>query len=124
MSDADKDPPDLGQLADPWPDPDAEYRVLTDLLVPAVQGRAERTLQDWDALDTKAMGLITVAAASIAGLAAVHDTINRLWWLPTAGFFVAGGMLVASIWPRTVDLGPDLVDLHDEMRGQDPTVAA
>lgn len=112
------------ELRAPWNDQEAEYQVLTDLLVPAAQGRFDRAHQDWDALDTKALGMIAVDAAAIAGLAAVHDAINRLWWLPTLAFVAAGLLMVASIWPRVVTLGPDLADLHDQLREQSPLDAA
>lgn len=62
------------------------------------------------------MVMVALNAAIVAGLVAVHDTINELWWLPAAGAVIAGALMVASVWPRTLDLGADLVDLHDKMR--------
>jgi hypothetical protein len=106
----------MAELGEPWRDDDAEYEVLTTLLVPAAQAGFARATQDWNALDTKALGVLALDAAVIAGLVAVHNVIHSLWWLPAAGCAAAGALFVASIWPRTVDLGPDLIDFHDEMR--------
>jgi hypothetical protein len=115
---------DEANLSGQWDDGEAEYQVLSNLLLPAAQGRFDRALQDWDALDTKAMGMVALDGAVIAGLVAVHDTINRLWWIAAVGCVAAAVAMVGSIWPRTVDLGPDLADLPDEMREQPPRDAA
>jgi len=117
------EPEDVWELGEPWDDERAEYQVLTDFLVPAQQRRFDRALQDWEAIDTKAFGMLAVVGAVVAGLVAVHKTINPLWWAPAIAALVAAGMMVAA-WPRTLDLGADLVDLHHEMRDQDPLETA
>ena len=105
--------PELGQ---PWDDPDAEYAVLTELLVPAAHGRYDQAMQAWNAAETKALGFLAIAAAIVAGLASVHDSLGNLWWLPASGCAVAGALFVGSLWPRIFPKGPDLLELHDAMR--------
>jgi hypothetical protein len=112
------------ELGPPWDDPDAEYEVVTDLLMPAAQARVERAMQDWDVLDTKALGVLAIDAAAIAGLVAVHESIHSLWWIAVLGFLTAGAIFIGSIWPREVEVGVDLVDFHNEMREANPLHAA
>jgi hypothetical protein len=77
MADEDELPPRLEELAAPWDDP--EYRALADLLVPSAQQRLATGFQDWDAIDTKALGVLATSAAALATLATFHHTINRFW---------------------------------------------
>jgi hypothetical protein len=88
----------------PWRSEEDEYAVLADLLVPAAQQNFHQGLADWDALDTKALGVVGLDAAAIAVLVAAHEAINRFWWIPTIGLFVAGSLLIACVWPRRADL--------------------
>lgn len=106
----------LEEIAAPWDDEEDEYRALTDLLVPVAQQRLVTGLQDWDAIDTKALGVLAAAVAALATLAAFHHTINRLWWIPAIGLVVSSGFFCAVIWPYDVEQAPDLFDLHDKMR--------
>jgi hypothetical protein len=122
--DADESANEAFDLGEPWSSPEDEYEVLTTLVVPAAQANFDRALQDWSALDTKALGVLALVAAIIAGLVGFHDGLNDLWWIPTLGFLLTGILLIASIWPRTADLGPDLIDFHDEMRESTPLEAA
>jgi hypothetical protein len=112
------------EIADPWEDPDDEYAVLVDLTVPEAQQRFYSGSSDWSALDTKALGILAVAAAAIAILVTVHEDVNRFWWIPAVILTVAGGFLIAAIWPRDFYFGPDLLDFHDEMRDLSPLDAA
>src|SRR5712691_4429695 len=116
--------PQLDEIAPRWDDGDDEYAVLADLVVPAAQERFYSGVRDWDALDTKAVGFLAIDAAAIGVLVAVHRVVNDLWWAPAAVCGIAGGLLVASIWPRNFVLGPDLFDLHDGMRDASPLEAA
>jgi hypothetical protein len=36
-------------------------------------------------------------------LVAVHDALNRFWWLAAAGLALAGLLLLVAVWPRTWD---------------------
>jgi len=45
-------------------------------------------------------------AVVVGVLIAVHDAVNRFWWLPASGLAVAGVLLLATIWPRELDTGP------------------
>ena len=49
----------LEEIAEPWPAPEEEYRALADLIVAAAQQRLVVGLQDWDAIDTKALGVLS-----------------------------------------------------------------
>lgn len=46
--------------------------------------------------------------AALGVLAATHDLLNRLWWVPTCGLILAGLLLLLCVWPRRLDEGPDL----------------
>jgi hypothetical protein len=89
-----------------WDDPEDEQFALVELLIPAAHSRLERTFRDSDALDTKALGTLALDAAAVALLISTHNAINHLWWIPTVGLLTAGGLLVATIWPRRFDAGP------------------
>jgi hypothetical protein len=88
------------------------------MIVPAAQQRYVTGLQDWDAIDTKALGVLTATAAALAALAAFHGDINHLWWLPALGLFGSCVLLAGVIRPYEVAPAPDLLDLHDQMRNE------
>jgi hypothetical protein len=108
----------LEEIAEPWDDPAAEYEVLSEMIVPAAQQRYVTGLQDWDAIDTKALGVLAAAVAAIAALAAFHGGINRFWWLPAIGLLCSCVLFALVIRPYEVTPAPDLLDLHDQMRGE------
>jgi hypothetical protein len=83
-----------------------EQRVLA-LLIDWARARLGGQLHDADALDAKALGILGADAAAIGVLVAVHAAINSLWWIPTLALGVAGTFLLATIWPREYDIGPD-----------------
>lgn len=116
--------PRLEEIAEPWAEPDEEYAALADVIVPAAQQRLAQTFQDWDAIDTKALGVLAAGVAALAALAAFHHTINRFWWIPAIGFLVACGLFAAVVWPVTAEQPPDLLDLHDKMRAEGALGAA
>jgi hypothetical protein len=64
--------------------------------VPAAQQRFVVGLQDWDAIDTKALGVLATAVAALAALAAAHHTLNPLWWLPAVALGVACLLLAGT----------------------------
>jgi hypothetical protein len=51
-------------------------------------------------------------------LVAVHDAVNRFWWLDATGLTVAGLLLLAVIWPRSVDAGPNLRAFYETLGGE------
>jgi hypothetical protein len=75
-------------------------------LVARAEARLAAQRRETDALDLKALGLLGADAAVIGVLIAVHDAVNRFWWLPASGLAVAGLLLLATIWPRDLDTGP------------------
>jgi hypothetical protein len=114
----------LEEIAEPWDDPQAEYEVLSAMIVPAAQQRYVTGLQDWDAIDTKALGVLAAAVAALAALAAFHQGVNRLWWLPALGLFCSCVLFALVIRPDEVTSAPDLLDLHDQMRDEGRLEAA
>jgi len=95
----------------------SDEQAVLDMLVPRAQARIDGQLRDGDALDTKALGVLGVDTAPVALLVAVRDSLNALWWIPTGGLGVTGILLLAAIWPRTFDLGPDPRKFYEEMGG-------
>lgn len=87
-----------------------------DLVLPAAQSQYDHALHRWSALDAKAFGLLALVAAIIGGLATFRGGIHHLWWAPAVGCAVAGVFFVRTVWRRSLILGPDLIDFHDEMR--------
>jgi hypothetical protein len=66
-------------------------------------------VQDWDAIDTKALGALGAAVAALAALAAFHKEINHLWWLPAIGLLVSCGLFALVIRPYDATGAPDLL---------------
>jgi hypothetical protein len=98
------------------PQEEDEQGIL-DMLNHRAQARIEGQLRDSDALDAKALGILGVTAAAIALMVAVRDSINQWWWIPTAALGIAAVLLLAAIWPRTFDLGPDIRRFYEVMGG-------
>jgi hypothetical protein len=96
------------------PSEDDEQAIL-DMLVPRAQARIDGQLLDSDALDTKALGVLGVDAAAIALMVAVRSDLARLWWIPVVALGLAGVLLLAAVWPRTFDLGPDTRRFYETM---------
>lgn len=114
----------MAEITEPWDDADEEYQTLVDLVVPAAQSQFDHATHGWASLDAKALGFVALVAAVIGGLLAFHESIHRAWWGAAIGFAVAGGCFVGSLWPRNYELGPDLIDFHDEARLATPLDAA
>jgi hypothetical protein len=96
---------------------EADEQGILDMLVPRGQARIEGQLRDSDALDAKALGILGVTAAAIALMVAVRHDLNRFWWIPTAALGVAAVLLLAAVWPRTFDVGPDVRRFYEVMGG-------
>lgn len=108
----------LEEIAEPWGDADEEYAALSDMIVPAALQRYVTGLQDWDAIDTKALGILAAAVAAVAGLAAFHRGLNHTWWIPALGLLGSCVLFALVIRPYEVTQAPDLLDLHDQMRNE------
>jgi hypothetical protein len=66
-------------------------------------------------MDSKALGLLGLDAAAIALMTAVRYDLLSLWWLPTTVLGLAGALLLAALWPRRFDLGPDTRRFYETM---------
>src|SRR6266516_4087518 len=96
---------------------ESDELAILDMLVPRAQARIDGQLRDGDALDTKTLGVLGLDTAAVALLVAVRDALNALWWIPAGALGVTGVLLLAAIWPRTFDLGPDPRKFYEEMGG-------
>jgi len=102
----------------------SDEQAILDMLIPRTQSRIDSQLRDSDSLDSKALGVLGVTAGAIALMVAVRAAVHELWWLPTAGLGVAGVLLLASIWPRTFDVGPDPRRFYEAMATSTRLVAS
>ena len=94
---------------------ESDEQAILDMLLPRARARIDGQLRDGDALDTKALGVLGVDTAAVALLVAVRGSLNALWWIPTGALGVTGVLLLAAIWPRTFDLGPDPRKFYEAM---------
>lgn len=95
-----------------------DEEVVVRMLVARAQSRLDAQLHGIQWLDLKALGLLGADAAAAGVLAAVHDAVNRFWWLDATGLAVAGLLLLAVVWPRVVDAGPDLRSFYETFGGE------
>jgi hypothetical protein len=94
-----------------------DEEIVVQMLVARAQSRLDAQLHGLQWLDLKALGLLGADAAAIGVLAAVHDAVNRFWWLDATGLAVAGFLLLAAVWPRRLDAGPSLRALYETFGG-------
>jgi hypothetical protein len=87
------------------------------MLVERAESRLDAQLQRLQSLDLKALGLLGADVAAAGVLAAVHDAVNRFWWLDASGLAVAGLLLLAAVWPRRLDAGPSLPAFYETFGG-------
>jgi hypothetical protein len=92
-----------------------DEQAILDMLIPRAQGRIDTQLRDSDALDSKALGMLGVTAAAVALMVAVRNDVHPSWWVPSAVLGVAGLSLLAAIWPRRFDVGPDPRKFYEAM---------
>lgn len=103
---------------------EADELALLEQLVPRAQGRIDGQLRESDALDGKALGVLGAAAAAIALLVAVRFDLSRLWWIAAAALGASAVALLATVWPRTFDVGPDPRRFYETMAGSTRVEAA
>jgi hypothetical protein len=96
---------------------EADELALLELLVPRAQGRIDGQLRESDALDGKALGILGADAAAIALLVAVRFELSRAWWIAAAALGASAVALLATVWPRTFDVGPDPRRFYETMAG-------
>jgi hypothetical protein len=58
-----------------------DEEIVVQMLVARAQSRLDAQLQSLQGLDLKALGLLGADAAAVGVLIAIHDAVNRLWWL-------------------------------------------
>jgi hypothetical protein len=93
----------------------SDEQAIVDMLIPRAQSRIDAQLRDSDALDSKALGVLGVTAATIALMVAVRHDVHRTWWIPTAALGLAGILFLAAVWPRRFDVGPDPQQFYEAM---------
>jgi hypothetical protein len=106
----------LGALLRRYADGDDE-EIVVQMLVARAQSRLDAQLHGLQWVDLKALGLLGADAAAAGMLAAVHDAVNRFWWLDATGFAVAGLLLLTVVWPRSLDAGPNLRAFYETFGG-------
>lgn len=94
-----------------------DERVI-ELVVGQATARLDNQFRNVDALDVKALGVLGADAAALGVLIATHDTLNHLWWFPSAGLVLGGLLLLLCVWPRALDEGPNLRDFFESFGGQ------
>ena len=95
-----------------------DEEIVVQMLVERAQSRLDAQLHGFHWLDLKALDLLGADAAAAGVLAVVHDAVNRFWWLDATGLTVAGLLLLAVIWPRSVDAGPNLRAFYETFGGE------
>jgi hypothetical protein len=91
--------------------------IVVQMLIERAQSRLDAQLHALQWLDLKALGLLGADAAVAGVLAAVHDAVNRFWWLNATGLAVAGVLLLIVVWPRRLDTGPSLRAFYETFGG-------
>jgi hypothetical protein len=86
-------------------------RAVLEIAVARAQALVDGQFRDNDALDAKAFGMLGANAAAIGVLVAAHHDINSFWWLPAGALGVSAVLLMAIVWPRRFDTGPDPTSL-------------
>jgi hypothetical protein len=94
------------------------------VLLPLAVIRLDGTLRDSDAADTKILGTLAIAVASLGVLIATHDSLSHLWWIPSAGIGASGALLLVAIWPRRFSIGPDLDRFYGSFGSGSPIAAS
>jgi hypothetical protein len=90
-----------------------DEEIVVRMLVARAQSRLDAQLHGRQWLDLKALGLLGADAAAAGVLIAVHDAVNRFWWVDATGLALAGLLLLAAIWPRKLDVGPSLRGFYE-----------
>jgi hypothetical protein len=99
---------------------DDDDEAVTEMLVVRAQSRLDAQVHALQGLDLKALGLLGADAAVAAVLIAVHDAVNRFWWLDVSGLAVAGVLLMVTVWPTKLDVGPSLRAFYDTFGSRAP----
>jgi hypothetical protein len=94
---------------------DGDEQAVLDLVLPRAQARIDSQLGDSTALDSKALGVLGIDAAAIALMVAARDEFSGWWALPAFALGAAGVLLLAAVWPRELDAGPDPRSFYEAM---------
>jgi hypothetical protein len=93
----------------------ADEQAVLDLVLPRAQARIDVQLNDSTSLDSKALGVLGIDAAAIALMVAARDEFSGWWALPAFALGAAGVLLLAAVWPRELDAGPDPRSFYEAM---------
>ena len=86
----------------------ADTERVLELVANQTQARLDQQLSDFDALDTKTLGVLGADAAALGVVIATHSSLNHLWWIPAIPLSAAGLMLTWAVRPRGYDEGPEM----------------
>jgi hypothetical protein len=89
-------------------------------LLADVYSQLEFQLSSADALDLKAVTLLTGDIAAISILILVHKTVGPLWWISAALMGIAGALFLAAIRTRDWDIGADFDEFRLRWAGASP----
>jgi hypothetical protein len=71
-----------------------DEEIVVRMLVARAQSRLDAQLHGRQWLDLKALGLLGADAAAAGVLIAVHDAVNRFWWVDATGLAFGSGAAV------------------------------
>jgi hypothetical protein len=94
---------------------EGDEQAVLDLVLPRAQARIDLQLGDSTSLDSKALGVLGIDAAAIALMVAARDEFSGWWALPAFALGAAGVLLLAAVWPRELDTGPDPRSFYEAM---------
>jgi hypothetical protein len=95
--------------------PDAATQRTLGVLIDRAAEHLGYQLGDSDALDLKALGLLTVDVASIAVLVATRDALSASWLLPAVFFALSGLALCEVVRVRSFAVIRDFRGFYAEM---------
>jgi hypothetical protein len=100
-------------LARIWRGTDDDGALAVQMLVAHAQARLDSQLRVEQGRDIRALGLLGADVAALGVLIAVHGAVNRFWWMVASGLGVAGSLLLVTVWPRKLDLGPSVRSFYE-----------
>jgi hypothetical protein len=102
---------------------DSDHLAIVEMLVVHSRSRLETQLQDSDEVASKAQGFLALDVGVLALLVTERHGLCDYWVAPAGALFVAGALLLTTIWPQEFLAGPEPREFYEEM-GLSPLLAA